>query len=430
MKKDTETDDILAKEKNLALVVSCCHNNEQEIAKEHLNELEQLAYTAGLQVVEKQIFVLKRIDAATYLTQGKLEQLLITIVALKVKTVIFDNEISPSQQRNLEKFLQISVIDRAELILDIFSQRALTLEAKIQVELARSKYMFPRLKRLWGHFSRQRAKGGFLKGEGEKQIELDKRMLKDRIAVLTKQLKKVIEVRETQRNSRKKLNIFSFSIIGYTNAGKSSLLNYLTRSKTLVEDKLFATLDPKTKKITFPNKKTAIVTDTVGLIRKLPHTLVAAFKSTLEATLHSDVLIHVVDVSNPAVEEHIKTTYQVLEELKIFDLLIITVLNKIDLLLEPTILQKLKSYSPFPVECSTKTGQGLEKLLLLMEEFVSKNFQKVTLSFTCNNYGLFAELVKGGYVLSYRYEEDVLIVDVNLPLSILHKYLPFEVKNN
>lgn len=422
--------DIHSNEKNLAVVISCYYSNELEQAKEHLNELEQLALTAGFQVIDKQLFLIRKIDSSKYLTQGKLEQLLSIIISLNVKTIIFDNEITPSQQRNLENFFKISVIDRAELILDIFSQRALTLEAKMQVELAKSSYMFPRLKRLWGHFSRQRAKGGFLKGEGEKQLELDRRMLKDRISVLTKKIKKIADIRKTQRSGREKTDIFSFSIIGYTNAGKSSLLNCLTHSETLVEDKLFATLDPKTKKIIFPNKREAIVTDTVGLIRKLPHTLIAAFKSTLEATLHSDVLIHVVDISNPAVEEHIKTTYQLLEELKITHPLIITVLNKIDLTLDPSISQKLKSSCPFPIECSARTGQGLEKLLSLMEELASKSFKKLTLSFTCKDYGLFSELLEHGYVISHRYQENILIVNVNIPSRILHKYLPFEIKNS
>ncbi len=422
--------DVHSEEKGLAIVISCFYQNEIEVFKEHLNELEQLAITAGFKIVGKQLFSIKKVDAAKYLTQGKLEQLKSMVISFEVGTIIFDNDISPSQQRNLENFLKISVIDREELILDIFSQRALTLEAKMQVELAKSKYMFPRLKRLWGHFSRQRAKGGFLKGEGEKQLELDKRMLKNRIAVLTKKLKKVTDVRNTQRNIRKKTNVFSFSIVGYTNAGKSSLLNYLTNAKTLVEDKLFATLDPKTKKIIFPNKQEAIITDTVGLIRKLPHTLIAAFKSTLEATLHSDVLIHVVDVSNSAAEEHVQTTYQLLEELKIINPLIITVLNKIDLSLDFAIIQKLKSFCPFPIECSIKTGQGLEELFLLMEKLASKNFKKLTLAFTCENYRLFTELMKSGYVISHRYEGDILITDVSIPLNILYRYLPFEIKNN
>jgi GTP-binding protein HflX len=272
------------------------------VCEEHLEELEFLCKTYGIDVIQKVPCLVRKLTAATYVSPGKLEELVKLAEELKPDLVVFDDEISPGQQRNLEEIFGIPVIDRTEVILGVFAQRAQTKEAHLQIELAQVKYQSPRLKRMWTHLSRQKATssgGGHLKGPGEKQIELDRRLIKDRIHLLQKEIEQVASYRETQRQARMKSGIPIFAIIGYTNAGKSTLLNALTDANVFVEDKLFGTLDTTTRKFTLSNNQEILLIDTVGFIRKLPHLVVAAFRSTLEEALQADILLHIVDVSHP-----------------------------------------------------------------------------------------------------------------------------------
>ncbi|SPN73601.1 GTP-binding protein HflX,GTPase HflX,Fe2 transport system protein B,GTP-binding protein HflX,GTPase of unknown function [Chlamydia serpentis] len=414
-----------------ALAIACYQNKiDPQMVQEHLDELVALAESCGISVLQTHSWILKVPSASTYINTGKLEEIEEVLKELpSIGTLIIDEEITPSQQRNLEKRLGLVVLDRTELILEIFSSRALTAEANIQVQLAQARYLLPRLKRMWGHLSRQKSggggSGGFVKGEGEKQIELDRRMVRERIHKLSAQLKSVMKQRAERRKVKSRRGIPTFALIGYTNSGKSTLLNLLTSAGTYVEDKLFATLDPKTRRCVLPGGRHVLLTDTVGFIRKLPHTLVAAFKSTLEAAFHEDVLLHVVDASHPLALEHVQTTYDLLKELGVEKPKIITVLNKVDRLSEGVLSTKLRLFSSRPVLISAKTGEGIQNLLTVMAEIIREKSLHVILNFPYKEYGRFTELCDAGLVISHRYQEDILVVEAHLPRELQKKFRPF-----
>lgn len=412
--------------KRALLVSITVGRDDKRAAEEHLIELERLADTAGVVTVDKIPCHIKKFEVGTVVTSGKLEELIAKAHELNVDLVIFDDEISPSQQRNLEEAFKKPVIDRTELIIEVFSQRALTKEARLQIEMAQVKYQYPRLKRLWTHLSRQvSGGGGYLKGEGEKQIEIDRRLLQKRVDQLQKELEEVSHNREVQRKARMKSDIPIFAIIGYTNAGKSTLLNALTHAGVFVEDKLFATLDTTTRKYTLPDKEEVLLIDTVGFIRKLPHTLVAAFKSTLEEVIYADILIHLIDVSDPAAFEHAKATYEVLKELNIQDKPILTVLNKIDCSDDPAVVTRFRLTYPRTVKISAKTEEGFQDLMDLMIDELKKRRRVVSLRIPQSNFGVVTEVKRLGRVISEEYEENDVLLTVELPKTyngLIEKY--------
>lgn len=397
------------------------------LCEEHLSELERLADTFGVETVAKMACPLRKIDAATYLHKGKLEEIAERMAATGANLVIFDEEISPAQQRNLEKLLAVPVMDRTELILEIFAQRAHSKEARLQVELAKTKYEFPRLKRMWSHFSRQRASGGYLRGAGETQLEIDKRLLKKKLEKLSDDLKEVEKYRETQKTLRHRTGIPTVAIIGYTNAGKSTLLNALTQAHVLVEDKLFATLDPTTRKFMLPNNEEILLTDTVGFIRKLPHTLVAAFKSTLEAAVHDDILLHVIDASHPLAEEQAETTLALLKDLNADLTSIIHVLNKVDAS-TPSTIQKLRFKYSKTVPISALNKTGFEDLSDAIIRALKERRQELHLRIPQSNYALVATLRTEGEILSLTYDGNDILIHANIPHSRLPIYTPYLVK--
>ncbi len=397
------------------------------LCEEYLAELASLADTFGVDVVGKMACPLRKIDAATYLHKGKLEEIKNEMVVLEANLVIFDEEISPAQQRNLEKILKVAVMDRTELILEIFAQRAQTKEAKLQIELAKVRYQFPRLKRLWSHFSRQRATGGYLKGPGEKQLEMDKRMLKRELEKLRSELKEVVRYREVQRQQRVRSGTPTFAIIGYTNVGKSTLLNAMTGAGVLAEDKLFATLDPTTRKFVLPNHQDILLTDTVGFIRKLPHTLIAAFRSTLEAALHDDVLVHLIDISHPLAEQQAETTYELLKELNAEEESVITVLNKVDQCSDPSRIQRLQHRYPNTVVISALNRTGLDDLTALMVEILASRRTIAKFKIPQSEYGLVTELRRFGHVYYEEYEDNDVIVRAELPLIQMHRFERYRI---
>lgn len=392
------------------------------LCKEHLDELAALATTYGFEVVAREPCSIRKIDAALYFGKGKVEELRQKAEELKADIVVFDEEISPNQQRNLERIFKRPVIDRTELILEIFSQRAHTKEAMLQVELAKSHYQLPRLKRLWTHLSRQTAGGGgATKGEGERQIEIDRRLVRKRISRLTKEIKEVRHQRETQRQARVRSGIPTFAIIGYTNVGKSTLLNALTEAEVLIEDKLFATLDTTTRKFTLPNHQEILLIDTVGFIRKIPHTLVAAFKSTLEEAVFTDILLHLVDVNHPLAEEHAEATYEVLKELSPKEKPIITVLNKVDELENKTLIARFKLKYPRVVPISALNKEGFDDLLKMMMEVI-KNLRKVVkVRIPQKEYALVSELMEQGRVIYQDYEGNDVLLEVEITTQLEHK---------
>jgi GTP-binding protein HflX len=403
--------------------------------EEQLSELENLAITYGLDPVQKLMAPVRAIESSTYIGKGKVEEIRLLCIEKAIDIVIFDDEISPQQQRNLESGLEKPVIDRTELILGVFAQRAHTREARIQVELAASRYQFPRLTRLWTHLSRQKTGGGggkgggggFLKGEGEKQIEIDRRILKHEIAKLQAEIKDVRKIRETQRGARKRSGIPIFAIIGYTNAGKSTLMNALTEADVFVEDKLFATLDTTTRKYTLPNSQEILLVDTVGFIRKLPHLLVAAFKSTLEEAVEADILLHLIDVSNPQALQQAEATFAVLKELKAEKHPMITVLNKIDRCENRLMIERMRIMFPKTVEISATEQTGFDRLLELMIREISQLRKIVYLRIPQSEYPLVSEIMQEGKVHSIEYDENDILLEVEISQSLERKVAPFMV---
>jgi len=375
-------------------------------------------------VSDKECCCVRKFDASLLLGTGKLQELLTQAEELNVDFIIFDEEITPAQQRNLEKNFRRPVMDRTELILGVFSQRAHTKEARLQVELAQVRYQVPRLKRMWTHLERQAGTGGgskFLKGMGEKQIEVDRRLLKRRIDHLKKELKQVSAYRETQRHARQRSETPLFALVGYTNAGKSTLLNAFTGADAFVEDKLFATLDTTTRKFTLANNQDVLLIDTVGFIRKLPHLLVAAFKSTLEEAMYADILLHIVDVSSPYAEEHADTALDVLKELNAADKPIITILNKIDKVDNPMILHQLRLKFPKTVPLCALTGEGFDGLQERMVEELKQRRKILRLRIPQSDYRFVSEVMREGKVLHQDYDGNDVLIHVDLPARYLGK---------
>lgn len=324
---------------------------------EPLEELSGLADTAGYSVVKKISVTAKEINSRFLLGKGKIEELKNLIEGAHADSVVFNEDLTPSQNRNIENYLECNVIDRCALIIEIFSKHAHTREAKTQVELARLNYMLPRLTGRWSHLSRQRGGIG-LREVGEKQIELDRRLIQKRIFRLKDELESIDKERKTQRKRRS--NIFKAAIVGYTNAGKSTLMNLLTGSSLLVENKLFATLDSTVRTLKVAGRSKILITDTVGLIDKLPHSLVASFKSTLDEIRYADLIIKVVDISHICFDLHISTTQKVLQEFGILNTPSFWVFNKIDLIQSKEVLENLEQRYPESVFVSGKKGSGID----------------------------------------------------------------------
>lgn len=422
-------------EKPRALLVSTYHGTTQKLICEgHLEELELLVETFGVKTIHKIPCAIRKYDASIYVGKGKLEELVQIANDKNVDLVIFDDEITPAQQRNLEKAFKRQVMDRTEVILGVFAQRAQTKEARLQIELAKVKYEAPRLKRLWTHLSRQQGTSGsggggaYLKGEGEKQIEIDRRILKRKIDRLQKEIQEVRAHRDTQRISRLRSEIPVFAIIGYTNAGKSTLLNALTEAGVFVEDKLFATLDTTTRKFSLKNHQDVLLIDTVGFIRKLPHLLVAAFKSTLEEAVEADILLHLVDASHPMAEEQAATTYEVLNELNAGKKPIITVFNKLDKAPSATLVHRLRMSYPKNVLISALTHQGFDDLQEMMIEELSKQRKIIELRIPQSHYAIVSEIMRSGHILTQEYDENDVILRVDIPVQLANKLAAYLVQ--
>jgi GTP-binding protein HflX len=331
--------------------------------RESLEELAELAGTAGAEVVGNGVQKLEAPVAGTFIGTGKAAEYAAFCRTNDVDTAVFDDELTPAQSRNLEKVFACKILDRTALILDIFAQRARTREGKLQVELAQLQHLLPRLTRFWGHLSRQSGGIGMRGGEGESQLESDRRRVQERIEKIREDLESVRRHRSTQRTGRRRNPWPLASIVGYTNAGKSTLLNALTGASVLAEDKLFATLDPTTRRLRLPTNQNVFLTDTVGFIRKLPHGLVEAFKATLEEVVQAELLLHVVDISHPQASEQIAAVNAVLREIGAEGKPTIMVFNKLDRFAGNGLLQKHLDQYPEAVALSAKTGEGIPQLI-------------------------------------------------------------------
>ncbi|MEB3196597.1 MAG: GTPase HflX [Candidatus Sericytochromatia bacterium] len=335
-------------------------------AAESMAELAELARTAGAEVLDQTLQRRRTPNPATHIGSGKVEELALRTRELGATMVVMDTELSPSQQTKLEDALDLKVIDRTQLILDIFAQRAQTREGKLQVELAQLKYNLPRLRGVG--LAMSRLGGGIgTRGPGETKLETDRRRIHQRVAHLEAEVDQIKKHRSAQRKSRTKRGIPQIAIMGYTNAGKSTLLNRLTRADVLAENKLFATLDPVTRRLRLPGGAEVLLTDTVGFIQRLPTQLVAAFRATLEEVTEADVLLHVLDASHPNVEEHVRAVQAILEDLEVGEKPYVTALNKVDQVKDQERLRALRELVPMPVEVSALTGEGLLDLLAALE---------------------------------------------------------------
>jgi len=391
--------------------------SDNDDTQESLNELEELANTAGALTVGMVIQNRGSIHPGTYIGKGKIGEVRELIDEMDATGVVCDDELSPAQLRNLEDALQTKVLDRTILILDIFASRASTKEGKIQVELAQLRYRSTRLVGLRNSLSRL---GGGIgtRGPGEKKLEMDRRLIKERISVLKRELNNVKKTRETERVLRSKNRIPVVAIVGYTNAGKSTLLNRLTNAGVLEEDKLFATLDPTTRNLALESGQQILLTDTVGFIRKLPHHLIDAFRSTLEEAKYADIILHVVDSSNPDVYNQMHIVYDTLKNLGIQDKTIITAFNKQDKIEEEQILKDF--HADYTVKMSVKTGMGLTKLLELIEKVLNERKVLVEKVISYQDAGKIQIIRKYGQLLEEEYQQDGIYIKAYIPNDILN----------
>lgn len=402
-------------EKVILVGVSTDDNDDTQ---KSLDELEELAATAGAVTVGRVVQNLDQIHPGTYVGKGKLEEIKDLLWETEATGIICDDELTPVQLGNMEDALNTKVMDRTLIILDIFAGRASTNEGKIQVELAQLKYRQSRLTGLGKSLSRL---GGGIgtRGPGEKKLEMDRRLIKNRIAQLNRELKDVKRHREVTREQRNKTKVPVVAIVGYTNAGKSTLLNHLTGAGVLEEDKLFATLDPTTRNLKLPSKQEVLMTDTVGFIRKLPHHLIEAFRSTLEEAKYADIILHVVDASNPQVDEQMYIVYETLQNLEVKNKPIITAFNKQDKLEGKPILRDFKA--DHVVRISAKTGTGLDELQSVIEEVLRDQKVLIEKLYPYAEAGKIQLIRKYGELLEESYQEDGIFARGYVPVEIYER---------
>ena len=388
--------------------------NDSEDTAKSLDELEELARTAGAETLAKVIQNRESVHPGTYIGKGKIEEIRALVLAMDATGVICDDELSPAQMHNLERELECKVMDRTLLILDIFAGRAVSSEGKIQVELAQLRYRSARLVGLRASLSRL---GGGIgtRGPGEKKLETDRRLIRNRISALKEELQQVEKHRELIRAKRARGNVKTAAIVGYTNAGKSTLLNIMTGADVLSENKLFATLDPTTRQLTLEDGQQILLTDTVGFIRKLPHHLVEAFKSTLEEAKYADYIIHVVDVSNPQAEMQMHIVYETLRQLEVSGKKIITLLNKQDLVPESDIRDFRADHV---VKISAKTGEGLQEVKKLFSSILAEEQIYLERLFPYQEAGKIQLIREYGQLLEEEYTENGIMVKARVPKEI------------
>lgn len=393
-----------------------------------LEELKQLADTAGATVIKKFIQKRPKPDPAFFIGRGKVQELALYAQQENIDLCIFDDELSPAQQRNIESVMGIRILDRTALILDIFAQRARTNEGKLQVELAQLQYTLPRI--MGKGLMLSRLGGGIgTRGPGETKLEVDRRRIRDRIAFIKEQIEKVKAVRSLHRSKRKKNNVFEVSLVGYTNAGKSTLLNTLTNSDIYAKDQLFATLDPTTRQLTLPNKQEIIITDTVGFIQRLPHQLIAAFRSTLEVVTEADLLVHVIDVSHELYKEQAAAVHEVLKEIGAETKPVITVYNKIDKLPPDSKLADRLAQEEDTVCISAAKKLNLESLQQMIESHLKSKAVEVTLCIPYAETAKAAQLHETANVLEQEYTENGAVMKVILPVEDLEAYNEYILKS-
>lgn len=403
---------------------------EEDDAAALLEELRELVETLGIAVAGAELVFVREANPRYLIGKGKAAELIARAKELRADCIVIDNELAPAQQRAWEQDANICVIDRHEVILDIFNMRARTKEARLQVELARLEYSLPRLTRMWMHLDRQGGSGGgsgsagAARGEGETQLEVDRRLASKRIDKVKAELEDVKKQRDTSRKERSRVPVPHAAIVGYTNAGKSSLLNRLTNAEVLVEDKLFATLDTTTRRLELPDGQSLLVTDTVGFVRNLPHDLVQSFRATLEEAVLADFLIHVIDASSKHVRDFYQTTTEVLAELGAGDKKVLLVLNKIDLI-DDDRLRELQREFPDAVPISIRTGKGIDDLTNRLHHLMIDRVVRLSLAIPLDRMDLVALAHQEGKVLSEDYERGVAEIQCVVPKRWESRFAPF-----
>ena len=439
MAKNTGMSTTPPREKAILVGVECYAENSILSMESSLEELYLLSDTAGVEVVGELSQKLDKPNPSTFIGSGKVNELKELVNALQADMVIFDEELNPRNFRDLEEQLPegTKVIDRTGLILDIFAQHANTSEGKLQVQLAQYEYLYPRLTRAWTHLVRQAGGGGGrtgsaggvgLRGPGETQLEVDRRKIREQISVLKEDLRKVQDHRQQTRMKRKKSNIPLIALVGYTNAGKSTLLNRLTKADVYVADQLFATLDPTTRKLWLSEGKEALITDTVGFIQKLPHQLVAAFRATLEDIVEADLLLHVVDISNPDAHAQWQSVIQTLVEIKADDIPMLTVLNKVD-----KDIQESEINANFPqfkdaVRISAKTGSGINELQTRIKEYIYDAMMSISVKIPYKQMNLVNLFHQAGLVEKITNETDHTIIEGKIPARLYRSFSPYKIE--
>lgn len=406
-----------------AILVGVIHGKFDElIINEHIDEMELLADTAGAEVVGRVTQRLNKINPAYFVGKGKAEQIMRQAKELHVSVVIFDEDLSPAQTKNFQSLSDnIKVIDRSALILDIFQKHAKTKEAKTQVELAHLQYLLPRLTRMWTHLERQMGGIGTRAGAGETQIEVDRRLIGQRIAKLKKELSKIEKERNTQ--SRRRKDQFRVALVGYTNAGKSTLMNAITGADVYIRDQLFATLDTTIRSTLIDGEHEILLSDTVGFIRKLPHHLIASFRSTLQEVLESDLILIVLDASSPQILDHFNTINEVLTELGANKNTSLIVLNKIDTIVENGRIAYLKRKFPEGILISAKDHLRIDNLLESIKEIINRGFTTVEVHFSFEQAKETADAQNGVIVLERDYDEDGVHLKIRGPVKRINQIL-------
>ena len=425
--------------KELAFMVGVSVKGVDQIlsVEDSLRELELLAETAGLDVVGQTYQILVKPNVKTFIGPGKVEEIRALAEELDADVILFDEELSPRHQRELENIFgqEIRILDRTALILDIFAQHADTSEGALQVELAQYEYRLPRLTRYWTHLARQTGGGGGrtggvggvgLRGPGETQLEVDRRDIRRRIEYLKNQLDKVRVHRNQYRTRRKKSHIPVVALVGYTNAGKSTLLNQLSNSEVYVADKLFATLDPTTRRVELKGGQLALFTDTVGFIQKLPTTLVAAFRATLEEISEADLLIHVVDITHPNAQAQAHAVYETLETIGAGDIPVLTAINKVDKLSDPENASAAISAFPNSIAISALSGYGIDKLLLKVNEALYEAYSPITVKLPYDQGNLIALMHDMGQIEREEHIPGGVKIQGRIPVRLLARYIPWK----
>jgi GTPase len=405
----------VSRERERAFLVTVTRYGKEELDfAGRIEEFETLASSCGAVIAGSEVCKIKEIKPNLFIGSGKVEEIALKVAELKADSVIFNNDLSPSQQKNLGEKFNVKTIDRTQLILDVFARRATSLEGKVQVELAQLMYLLPRLSRLWLHFSKQ-AGGIGTRGPGEQQLEVDRRKVRERISRLKKELSEITRQREVQRSRRERFSMLSVALVGYTNSGKSTLFNAITEAKVKTKDQFFSTLDPTVRKKHLPNNQVVLLSDTVGFLNDLPHHLIESFKATLEEVTGADMLFHVVDMSDSRIGEKMGAVMQVLNDISASDKPIFTILNKSDLMPVGPQTERIKRKFSGSVVISALKKEGLSAIDDVLMRYIEKDMENVEIVLPPKHYSVAAVIREKGEVLFEEYRDEGLFIHARLP---------------